>query len=204
MSAWSNHIEKWQGGCGSSLCTGATKQCFARGKLPCDVLMVGEAPGTSEDLLGRPFCGPAGHLLDKIINQAIETVGTFDDPPRIAFTNLVACIPRSDDGDKFSEPPKEAIKTCAGRLRELVRIAKPKLIVLVGQLAKRHIQGASQFRLDGEDEQPEWIEDGRFLEFIEITHPAAILRADVSSRGLLIQRCVVQLATAFEDLALPF
>jgi uracil-DNA glycosylase len=61
---------------------------LCRGRLPCDVLFVGEAPGVSEDVLGRPFVGPAGKLLDTIVERALD--GQYD----CAMTNLVACIPK--------------------------------------------------------------------------------------------------------------
>ena len=40
-----------------------------RGSIPFNVLFVGEAPGESEDVLGFPFVGPAGKLLDHIIKE---------------------------------------------------------------------------------------------------------------------------------------
>jgi DNA polymerase len=33
-------------------------------------MLVGEQPGDEEDLKGRPFVGPAGHLLDRALNAA--------------------------------------------------------------------------------------------------------------------------------------
>lgn len=153
---------------------------LARGKLPCDVLFVGEAPGVSEDLLGMPFIGPAGKLLDSIISDAYSMIDI--EPLRVAFTNLVACIPLGEDGRKVSEPPESAILACRDRLVEFVDLAQPRSIVYVGKLAEKYElehTGAS---------------------ITSIQHPAAILRAGIESQGLMIQRCAVTLADLFEEL----
>jgi DNA polymerase len=55
----------------------------ARGHVPCDILIIGEAPGASEDIIGRPFVGPAGILLDDILEKSL------DPDIRVAMTNLV-------------------------------------------------------------------------------------------------------------------
>jgi DNA polymerase len=162
--------------------------------VPSPILFIGEAPGVSEDLLGKPFCGPAGKLLDKIIERGID--GQWD----YALTNLVACIPIDEEGNKTQEPSEEAIEACAPRLREFVRLCKPRLIVLVGKLAKKRTVGASQFRLDDKPLQPEWMDRNEFMWFTDIIHPAAILRMDISQRGLAIQRSIVAISDAIEEL----
>lgn len=153
---------------------------LVRGRLPCDVLMVGEAPGVSEDALGKPFVGPAGKLLDRIVEDAGGGVSRV----RLAFTNVIACIPYDDGGQKVSEPPDIAVKRCHPRLVDLICMAKPDKIVCVGSVS------AKQF---GKTD----------IEFTQILHPAAILRAPAASQGLMYQKTVVQLAEVFESL-IPF
>ena len=61
--------------------------------------MTGEAPGESENVLGKPFCGPAGKLLDRIVESAIEMVGRLMDKSfTFGYCNLVCCIPREENG----------------------------------------------------------------------------------------------------------
>jgi DNA polymerase len=106
MSLFQQHVERW-GNCRECpLCEDRSRVMLARGSIPCDALFVGESPGESEDALGRLFCGPAGHLMDSIIDNAMPT-------PRLswAFTNLVCCIPR-EGGGKTVEPPGHAIIAC--------------------------------------------------------------------------------------------
>ena len=47
-----------------------TQTVFGEGPAGARILMVGEQPGDKEDLAGRPFVGPAGHLLDRALAEA--------------------------------------------------------------------------------------------------------------------------------------
>jgi len=143
------------------------------------VLFIGEAPGASEDSLGTPFIGPAGKLLDEIIARASYRMSL-----RIAFTNLIGCIPK-EDGQKVTEPPEYAVKACKERLRELILIARPKICILVGKHAEKHRPVVG----------PEWP-----MTFYGVQHPAFILRASIDQKGLLVQRATVILHEAFKSL----
>lgn len=211
MSRWTDHMQAWKSCNRCHLCSGRTNVVLARGSIPCDVLFIGEAPGESEDVIGKPFIGPAGKLLDHIINKAIGGVvlpqtdeNGNDIPIRTAFTNLVACIPREEDGQKATEPDAEAIKHCAPRLKELVQMCRPSLIVRVGKLSQKYVAGQAQFsdyqnhRASNFGELP-WIPKDKFLLFCDITHPAAILRANVAQQELMAQRCIVDLAEAVSE-----
>lgn len=178
MTPWQKHVAKWRGCTACSSCQRRRNVVMYRGSIPCDVMFVGEAPGSSEDVIGQPFVGQAGKLLDEIIRRAVE--GEF----RIGLTNLVACIPLDENSSKFGEPPEESIKACADRLRETVVIARPKLLVTVGKLAEKWV--------------PKMLKPP--VKSVTITHPAAILRSDEAGRGLLIKRAVVTIRDAVEDL----
>lgn len=190
MTRYELHKRKWTDCIRCDLCKGRTTVVLKRGPLPCDVLFVGEAPGASEDVLGEPFVGPAGHLLDEIIQRAFDSFGASESGRvgyKWAFTNLVGCIPLGEDGDKTAEPPKEAIKACSPRLVELALMAKPKLFVWVGKLAGKY---GPQIVL------PSF----KKIKHVEIIHPAAILRADPSQQPLLAQRAIITLRDAIEEL----
>jgi len=184
ISLFQQHVMRWKDCTKCLLHMCRQKVVLARGTIPCDLLFIGEAPGNSEDVVGRPFCGPAGKLLDTIIERGVAGRCT------VALTNLVCCIPLGEDGAKVTEPDAVDIHSCSTRLNEFVHICQPKGIVCVGALPKRHIIGQAQFERDG---QPiTWIPDGKFMEFIEITHPAAILRNPVAQH-IAVQRCVARL-----------
>jgi len=181
--AWKEYKERWVGCQECSLCEQRRNVVLLRGKIPCDVLFVGEAPGTSENDLGKPFIGPAGKLLDQIIERAIR-LADIEEPPRIAFTNLVGCIPLDDSNQKTHEPPKSAIEACSPRLRELLVLCQPSQIVCVGKLPGKWIPKLLELETDP----------------VVIIHPAVILRADQSQQGLAIQKTEVQLVDLFEEI----
>lgn len=209
------HYERWRDGCGSDHCEKASNVVMYRGKVPCDVLLIGEAPGQSEDALGVPFIGPAGKLLDDIVSKALSdllvtedqvTIGKHGpgDPMRIAYTNMVCCIPRDEDGKKWHEPDDEQIKCCGPRLVEFVRIAKPKMIVAVGTVARDWLDEKmkNSIKLSRSEALVSWsksltrsrvavVDESDRIPRCDITHPAAILRATWAQRGLLTQRAVV-------------
>jgi len=186
MTPYKKHKKKWIGCKKCILHKGRTQVVLARGKLPADVLFIGEAPGVSEDVLGTPFIGPAGKLLDRMIEEA------FSEQCRVVMTNLVACIPRDKRGDKVEEPPEKCIQACALRLTQFIKLANPDLVVYVGKLPEKWASDIVE-SLSGR----------KVLKTLKIIHPAAILRMDVSQRGLAIQRTVVRLRDAAEQLA-PF
>lgn len=191
LSPYAAFCEKWKDGCGSEICEGSSK-VFARGKIPADIVFCAEAPGQSEAVLGKPLVGPAGKLLDHIVARSVPTNVSC------LYTNIVCCMPLDEGGDKISQPPIEAVKDCAPRLKELVWLAKPKLIVLVGNEARRGVSGQAQFS-KAKDHSLPWIPKGKVLGFCEIVHPAYILRSNIAQRSLQVQRCIVAIQNAIEE-----
>src|SRR5688500_6846167 len=47
----------------------ATQTVFGEGPMRAKILMLGEQPGDQEDLVGRPFVGPAGRMLDRALEE---------------------------------------------------------------------------------------------------------------------------------------
>lgn len=136
MKLYQRHRKKWIDCKRCDLCESRTKVVLGpqkHGRIPAPILFIGEAPGASEDVIGYPFIGPAGKLLDIIIERAID--GQHD----YAMTNLIACIPKDDEGKKTKEPPDYAIKECQPRLIEFINMCSPDLIVCVGKLATKYV-----------------------------------------------------------------
>ena len=196
LTPYQKHRAKWKSCTLCPLCETRQNVVLAKGQIPCDVLCIGEAPGASEDSIGTPFCGPAGHLLDKAIAEASSPLVLGGSPAgpnhilarfelRLAFTNLVACIPLGEDGDKVKEPPPKSIEACSERLDEFIRMCHPRLIVAVGKLPTKWLPKLYPTLM---------------TPVLEIIHPAAILRSEIHSQTLLFRRCVVSLADAFAEL----
>lgn len=182
LSLFQQHVQTWKDCTACPLCHTREKVVLSRGKVPCDVLFVGEAPGKNEDLTGIPFIGPAGDLLNQIIQRAVP--GNI----RYAITNLIACIPLDPDepGTKTEKPPEESIEACSPRLQEFIRICDPRLIVCVGVEAHDYLTPGYKWSIPLHKAIP----------LVQMTHPAAILRANIAQRSLAVQRCIVTVHNA--------
>ena len=186
---WKNFRETWKDCQACPLHTTRHRICLAKGSVPADVLFVGEAPGQSENVSGLPFDGPAGALLHEMIEDAWGgcglNVGGIE-KLRIAFTNIVCCIPLDESGDKVAEPEPAHAKACSPRLIEFIdKVAQPKATIFVGKYAAKWVKKLYP-------KTQSWIT-------AEITHPAAILRADVGQQGLLVQRNTIMIRDVFEE-----
>jgi len=103
------------------------------GPLDARVMVVGEAPGRREDEQGRPFVGPAGQLLTRLL----ELAGLRRD--RVYITNVVKCRPPGN-----RDPRDEEIEACLPYLLRQLRLIKPRLVIAVGRHA-----GRTLYRLAG-------------------------------------------------------
>lgn len=179
---WQAFCSRWKNGCGSSLCSDAKNVCLARGKLPCDILFVGEAPSVAADVVGKPFTGEIRAVMDEIIERAGADVFTH------AFTNVVCCVPRNpDDRAKVVPPSQEAILACRPRLREFIALAQPKVIIAVGNYA-----GTALAEMQSEE--------SRFTALVaKMIHPASILHKRPYG-GFEFQKAVDALASAVSHL----
>lgn len=122
-----------------------------------DVLFVGEAPGMMEDIKGYPFVGKSGILMRGIIRQAYLSGISY------GFTNTVACKTVDAIGGANRQPLPEEIEACEPRIISLVRIYRPKIVVLVGAVARDNVGHSLK-------------ESGYKGVLKNIVHPAYILR----------------------------
>ena len=134
---------------------------FGEGNPSADVMFVGEGPGGDEDVLGRPFVGKAGQLLEKAINA----LGwTRDD---VYIGNVVKCRPPNN-----RTPQPEEVKACIGWLRNQTALIRPKIIVCLGATAAKAII-SDDIRITSV--RGKWMQKGAFL-IMPTFHPAALLR----------------------------
>lgn len=146
-------------GCG--LCETRHHVVFGVGKRDADILFVGEGPGEQEDLLGEPFVGPAGKLLDDMLSIIdIDRTNCY-------IANIVKCRP------PHNRDPQEAEQdACIGFLRNQVTLIKPKIIVCLGRIAAmRLIDG--KYRITRE--HGTWVRRGNMW-MTALYHPSALLR----------------------------
>jgi len=85
---------------------------------------VGEAPGAIEDARGRPFVGPSGDLLDKmILAMGLSREGVY-------VLNIVMCRPPGN-----RRPAPDEITHCREWFTGQMRAVQPKIIVALGSTA---------------------------------------------------------------------
>ncbi len=101
------------------------KFVFGVGDPKASLLLVGEAPGATEDELGEPFVGRAGKLLDKIL-FAIDRNRQKD----VFICNVMKCRPPNN-----RDPLRTEVDKCEPYLLHQIYLIKPKLIVALGRVA---------------------------------------------------------------------
>ena len=143
-----------------------TKLVFGVGCAPSELMLIGEGPGEQEDLQGEPFVGPAGKLLDDML----EMIGL--DRSRIYIANTVKCRPPHN-----RDPQEEEMAACRAWLDGQIAIVRPKIIVCLGRIAAGALI-REDFRITREHGQ--WFERGG-VKYMAIYHPSALLR-DLSKR----------------------
>ena len=156
---------------GCSLKATAKNLCFYRGMPKARLMLIGEAPGRDEDLEGKPFVGPAGQLLDKML-AAIQL------SERDAhITNVVYWRP---PGNR-TPTPQEA-QACRPFLERQVELVAPEIVVLLGGAAAKHILEVAEgfMRIRGKWREIEI--GGVKVRAIATLHPAYLLRAPAAKR----------------------
>ena len=126
------------------------------------VLLVGEAPGATEVIDGRPFAGQAGDELRSAL--AVLSRSEAD----VFIVNAVACKPYPRVTPKVA-----AIGSCNGRLIEEIERAPREVIVTLGKTAFRAITGQRDFRMLDVRGRPLPTRWGRLVPTL---HPARVLR----------------------------
>ena len=110
---------------------------FGSGGTQARWMIVGEAPGAEEDQQGEPFVGPAGQLLDAML-QAIGLDRRADDPQRAVYiANVLKCRP---PGNRNPQP--EEVAQCAPWLKRQVALLRPTLILALGRFAAQSLLGS--------------------------------------------------------------
>lgn len=135
---------------------------FGEGNIHAPIFIIGEAPGREEDLVGRPFIGKSGQLLDKILAAC-----NFNRTDHVFISNIVRCRPPEN-----RVPTPHEAEICMPYLLEQIELVNPKILVLLGSTALKYMAGANH-RIT--KERGTWLEVcGRLA--MPVYHPAALLR----------------------------
>ncbi|MDX1971759.1 MAG: uracil-DNA glycosylase [Candidatus Sumerlaeia bacterium] len=148
---------------------GRTNIVSGEGNPMAELMFIGEGPGESEDLQGRPFVGRSGELLTKIIEAM-----TFK-REEVFIGNVVKCRPPEN-----RKPHADEMETCLPYLARQVEIIRPKVIVTLGVTAltgllPEHIKTPIG-KIRGQ-----WLEY-RGIPVMPTLHPAFLLRQPTQKR----------------------
>jgi len=105
---------------------GRTQAVPGEGNPLSDVLLVGEGPGAREDATGRPFVGPAGQLLDELL----QSIGWARE--HVFIANVVKCRPPGN-----RDPESGEINACRPYLDRQEAALDPAVIVTLGRHSLR-------------------------------------------------------------------
>ncbi len=139
---------------------------FGVGNEQAKIMLIGEGPGEQEDIQGVPFVGPAGQLLDKML-EMIDL-----DRSKVYIANIVKCRP-----PKNRDPQEDEEQACRSWLERQVALVNPRIIVCLGRISAQAII-SREFRITREHGL--WYDiNGRRV--MATYHPSALLR-DPSKR----------------------
>src|SRR5688572_6321507 len=148
----------------------ATQTVFGEGRQSSTVMFIGEQPGNSEDLEGRPFVGPAGALLDR----ALEEAGI--DRSKVYVTNVVKHFKWEPRGKRriHKKPNALEITACRPWLDAEIRVIKPRVIICLGSTAAQAVIGP-KFRVS--TQRATFVESPLAPLVTATVHPSSTLRA---------------------------
>jgi uracil-DNA glycosylase len=141
-------------------------------------MLVGEVPGDREDREGKPFVGPAGRLLDRVLVEAgIERDDAY-------VTSAVKHFKWEARGKRriHSKPSARQIRACRPWLDAEIAVVEPDVIVALGATAAQALLG-KDFRVTRQ--RGEFVESALAPHVSATVHPSSVLRMpdDASRRA---------------------
>jgi uracil-DNA glycosylase family protein len=170
----------------------ATQTVFGEGPKTASIMLVGEQPGDYEDVVGKPFVGPAGKIMDR----ALEEAGI--DRKQVYVTNAVKHFKWELRGKRriHKKPNSREIAACRPWSEAELRIVRPKLVVALGSTAGQTIFGPS-FRVMRE--RGKVLSSKLARRVLATVHPSSLLRQpDEESRHREYNNFVADLRVALK------
>ncbi len=176
------HASRFCRGC--HLYREATQTVFGEGSPTADVVLVGEQPGSQEDLAGRPFVGPAGEVLDRALAEAgIPRDGVW-------VTNAVKHFKfqRTPTRRIHQTPTASEVEACRPWLAAELGILRPRVVVCLGATAARAMLGP-RFRVTRD--RGKLVGSSFGGRIVATYHPSAVLRAPDADNERRIYELIV-------------
>lgn len=175
---------------------GATQIVFGQGSPQARLVLVGEQPGDQEDLQGTPFVGPAGQILNQVLNE----VGIQRD--QVYLTNVVKHFKFKETSSPrgkrrlHQKPAAREIRCCRPWLETELEMIRPDVVVCLGATAAKALinPGFHLVRQRGQ-----FIETPFCSNTLATYHPSAALRnPDQDRSGEIVSDMIRDLQLAWQ------
>ena len=152
-------------------CPDAGAPVFADGSPTARLALIGEAPAERDETTGRPFSGPAGHLLDDLLAEA--GLNRQD----LWLTNVVKCRPVKLEGRILRNRPPTAkeIAQWSAELQQELLAVQPRVVLCFGATAAAAVIRKG-FKLS--QERGQWFPGPVGSRAMATFHPAYVLRLE--------------------------
>ena len=142
------------------------------GAVDAPLLVIGEAPGGEEDRLGKPFVGPAGQMLDKML----AAIGL--DRRRVCITNMVFWRPPGN-----RKPTDAELALCLPFVERFLFLMNPKLVLLAGGTPAQTLLGRTDGITKLRGRWFDWTDSrGATIPMLPSYHPSYLLRSPGQKR----------------------
>ena len=165
MWTWESLRKECENCRGCILADTRTHMVFGVGRQDAEVMLIGEGPGEQEDLQGVPFVGPAGKLLDSML-EMIDL-----DRSKVYIAHMVKCRPPHN-----RDPQDIELFACSHWLQYQTELVSPKIIVCLGRIAAQGLI-SKDFRITRD--HGKWY-DKNGVRYMATFHPSALLRNPAS------------------------
>ena len=156
---------------GCALRTTATQLVFADGNPQSRVMFVGEAPGYDEDIIGRPFVGRSGKLLDSMMTAiGLDRTSAY----------IANVVPWRPPGNRTPTPQETAI--CLPFIRRQIELADPDILVCLGGPAMQTLLGIKDGITRSRGRWFAYDTGRREIRAFATFHPAFLLRSPLQKR----------------------
>lgn len=147
----------------------ATQTVFGEGPSDSRLVFVGEQPGDSEDIAGRPFVGPAGQIFERALADA--GIGRS----KVYITNAVKHFKFEPRGKRriHSKPDISEVRICRNWLTRELELIDPDLVVALGATAAHALAGRTIPVTKMRGSELKWPDGRRGLITV---HPSFLLR----------------------------
>lgn len=151
----------------------ATNLCLYDGNPEARMMIIGEAPGAQEDRQGKPFVGPAGQMLDRML----AAIGL--DRSQVYITNLLYWRPPGN-----RNPTPAEIAACLPFLERQIELLSPRLLLLTGGMSAKTLLNRSEgiLRLRGRWGDYRHPRMDQPIPALPTLHPAYLLRQPAQKR----------------------